>query len=71
MVQRDTNAQDMRDAVLYEPGWTGGLAYPDHNIVIIGIAPDPDVVRCDLPVEVVFEDITADITLPKFRPLSA
>jgi hypothetical protein len=34
------NTQDMRDAVLYEPGWTGGLAYPDHNIVIIGIAPD-------------------------------
>jgi len=31
---------DMRDAVLYEPGWTGGLAYSDHNIVIIGITPD-------------------------------
>jgi uncharacterized OB-fold protein len=37
---------------------------------IIGIEPDPQVVRCDLPVEVVFEDVTADITLPKFRPLS-
>ncbi len=34
------SAQDMRDAILYEPGWTGGLAYADHNIVIIGIAPD-------------------------------
>ena len=34
------NTDDMRDAVLYEPGWTGGLAYPDHNIVIIGISPD-------------------------------
>jgi hypothetical protein len=32
--------QDMRDAILYEPGWTGGLAYPDHDIVIIGISPD-------------------------------
>jgi hypothetical protein len=31
---------DMRDAVLFEPGWTGGLAYSDHNIVIIGISPD-------------------------------
>jgi hypothetical protein len=31
--------EDMRDAVLYEPGWTGGLAYSDHNIVIIGITP--------------------------------
>ncbi|HEY4723238.1 MAG TPA: peptidase MA family metallohydrolase, partial [Anaerolineae bacterium] len=34
------NTQDMRDAVLYEPGWTGGLAYPEHNIVIIGISAD-------------------------------
>ena len=34
------DTQDMRDAVLYEPGWTGGLAYSDHNIVIIGITPD-------------------------------
>ena len=34
------DTQDMRDAILYEPGWTGGLAYPDHNIVIIGISPD-------------------------------
>jgi hypothetical protein len=33
------DTQDMRDAVLYEPGWTGGLAYPEYNIVIIGIAP--------------------------------
>jgi hypothetical protein len=31
--------QDMKDAVLYEPGWTGGLAYPEYNSVIIGIAP--------------------------------
>ena len=34
------NTADMRDAVLYEPGWTGGLAYPENNIVIIGIAPE-------------------------------
>jgi len=32
------DTDDMRDAILYEPGWTGGVAYPDHNIVIIGIA---------------------------------
>jgi len=34
------DTQAMRDAVLFEPGWTGGLAYPEHNIVIIGISPD-------------------------------
>ncbi len=31
---------DMRAAVLYEPGWTGGQAYAEHDIVIIGISPD-------------------------------
>jgi uncharacterized OB-fold protein len=35
---------------------------------IVGVAPDPAALRCDLPLEVVFEDLTAEITLPKFRP---
>ncbi|MFZ6026707.1 MAG: peptidase MA family metallohydrolase [Chloroflexota bacterium] len=30
---------DMADAILYEPGWTGGVAFPEHNIVIIGVEP--------------------------------
>ena len=34
-----TNTQDMQDAILYEPGWTGGMAFPQYDIVIIGIAP--------------------------------
>jgi hypothetical protein len=33
------NTNDMRDAVLYEPSWTGGQAFPEENIVIIGISP--------------------------------
>ena len=32
------NTDEMKDAILYEPTWTGGLAYPEHNIVIIGIS---------------------------------
>ena len=32
------NTSDMKDAILYEPGWTGGLAFPEHDIVIIGIS---------------------------------
>jgi hypothetical protein len=32
--------EDMQEAVLYEPNWTGGQAFPDSNIVIIGISPD-------------------------------
>ena len=33
---------------------------------IIGIAPDQ--VRVGMPVKVVFEEVTEDVTLPKFRP---
>ena len=32
------STNDMKDAILYEPSWTGGMAYPEHNIVIIGIS---------------------------------
>ncbi len=35
---------------------------------IIDVEPDPAKIRCDMPVEVVFEDITEEIALPKFRP---
>ena len=35
---------------------------------VVGCAPDA--VRVGLPVQVVFEDVTAEITLPKFRPAS-
>jgi len=38
---------------------------------LIGIEPDPQKLRCDMEVEVTFEDITEDITLPKFRPRAA
>lgn len=38
---------------------------------IVGIEPTPDKVRCDMPVEVVFDDITEAITLPRFRPRSS
>jgi len=31
---------DLRDAILYEPSWIGGQAFPDQNIVIIGITPE-------------------------------
>jgi uncharacterized OB-fold protein len=38
---------------------------------IVGVAADPEKLRCDMPVEVVFEDITGEITLPKFRPIAS
>lgn len=32
---------EMRDAILYEPQWTGGLAYSDSSIIIMGTSGDP------------------------------
>jgi hypothetical protein len=30
---------DLKEAILYEPSWTGGQAFPEQDIVIIGISP--------------------------------
>ena len=35
---------------------------------LVGIEPDPEQIRVGMPVEVQFEDITDEISLPKFRP---
>ncbi len=34
------DTSDLKDAVLYEPSWTGGEAFAENNIVILGIAPE-------------------------------
>ncbi|MBI4233857.1 MAG: Zn-ribbon domain-containing OB-fold protein [Chloroflexi bacterium] len=45
----------------------GGARMPTN---LIGVEPDPAKIRCDMPVEVVFEDVDEKISLPKFRPAS-
>jgi uncharacterized OB-fold protein len=35
---------------------------------LIGVEPDPAVIKVGMAVEVVFEDITDEISLPKFKP---
>src|SRR5215211_6660642 len=32
------STHDLKEAILYEPSWTGGEAFPDQNIVILGIS---------------------------------
>jgi hypothetical protein len=32
------STNDLKDAILYEPSWTGGQAFPDQDIVILGIS---------------------------------
>ena len=35
---------------------------------LVGIAADPAAIRIGMPVEVTFEDVSADVALPRFRP---
>ena len=28
----------MQEAILYEPSWTGGMAFPEYNIFIMGVS---------------------------------
>ena len=34
------STDDLQEAILYEPSWTGGQAFPDQDIVILGISPN-------------------------------
>jgi len=35
-----SSTNDLKDAILFEPSWTGGQAFPDQDIVILGISQD-------------------------------
>ena len=64
----------------FHPGWTDDVPYVtalielDDGVRIfsnlVEVEADPKAIRCEMPVEVVFEDVTDDVTLPKFRPVS-
>jgi uncharacterized OB-fold protein len=61
---------------VYHPGFAGEVPYtvalvelaegPRMISNIVGIPPEQ--VVCDLPVRIVYEDITDTVTLPKFTP---
>ena len=34
---------------------------------LVGVDPDPQRISCDAPVEIVYDDVSDDVTLPKFR----
>ena len=36
---------------------------------LVDIEPDPEFVRCEMAVEIVFDDVDDDFTLPRFRPI--
>ena len=37
------------------------------RLISSGVGTPPDQLRCDMPVTVVFDDVTPDCTLPKFK----
>jgi uncharacterized OB-fold protein len=37
---------------------------------LVEVEPDPAVIKCGMPVEVVFEELDEKISLPYFRPVS-
>ena len=64
--------------VAYHPGFKDEVPYvvavveleegPHLLTNIVGCRPDD--VKCDMPVEVTWEDITEEFSLPQFRPIS-
>lgn len=64
---------------VYHPGFAAEVPYP---VVVIALEEGPHMmsnvvgcapreVRIGMPVEVTFEDVSDEVTLPKFRPRSA
>ncbi len=63
----------------FHPGWSQETPYvtalveldegPRLFTALVDVKPDPEYIRCDMPVEVVFENISEEISLPKFRPV--
>ena len=62
---------------LYHPGFQNDVPY---NVAVIKLDEGPQLVsnvvgcrnediKLDMPVEVVFDDVTDEVTLPKFRPV--
>jgi hypothetical protein len=35
---------------------------------LVNVEPDPTVIKCDMPVEIVFSKLTDDMTIPLFQP---
>lgn len=62
----------------WHPGWADDVPYVtalvdlDDGVRIftnlVGVEPDPEHIHCDMPVEVVFDDVTPEVTLPKWKP---
>ena len=62
---------------VYHPAFAGEVPYvvaiveleegPRLLSNIVGVTPDA--VVCEMPVQVVFDDVATDVSVPKFRPV--
>jgi len=65
---------------VWHPAWAQDIPYvtalveleegPRLYTNLVGVEPDPDKIRCDMAVEVVWDDVSESVSLPKFRPAS-
>ena len=63
---------------VYHPGFKDAVPYnvtvvelaegPRMLSNLIDVEPDPKKIKCDMPVEVVFQKLTDEVTLPLFKP---
>lgn len=67
-VTHQNQSAGFRDALPYVMAYVELAEGPRMLSNIVGCAPDD--VRIGMPVEVVFEDVTPSVTLPKFKPTS-
>jgi uncharacterized OB-fold protein len=67
-VTHQNQSAGFRDALPYVLAYVELAEGPRMLTNIVGCAPDD--VRIGMPVEVVFEDVTPSVTLPKFKPTS-
>ena len=37
--------------------------------LLVECEPDPEKIRCGMPVEMVFDPVSEEVTIPRFRPL--
>jgi uncharacterized OB-fold protein len=45
----------------------GGARFPTN---LVNVEPEPEAIKVGMAVEVVFEDLNENISLPKFQPVS-
>ena len=60
-----------RDAVPYVAAIVELAEGPRFPTNLVGVDMNPDAIKIGMPLEVTFDDVTAEITLPKFRPASS